>query len=198
MNSTPKSTPKLTKNIFSHTKRNNFLLAILALNVVSCIPLVGWPDGLTLPALPSLNGLSEYGRTFIKDHPRVGIAAASAGTTIALAGWYWLHHTHTEASITPAPVVPKKITRTIELRGAASPQSEQPATPQVTVWIHGTNLLKLCPLSILPINRTQRFPPKGFYLASLLPQNHRIGKIITTLSESAPTIFPLEHFYVFG
>ncbi|PKN03660.1 hypothetical protein CVU75_01120 [Candidatus Dependentiae bacterium HGW-Dependentiae-1] len=69
-------------------------------------------------------------------------------------------------------------------------------TPMITVWVHGTRLLKLL---VHPIDEyVHAAPPTGLRLATNLSHKHRLLTVARALSTVDPLRFPLDHFYVFG
>lgn len=73
--------------------------------------------------------------------------------------------------------------------------------PMVTIWIHGTKPEELFPAPLMRL--AQKITPvfdckKGFYKSSDLTETQYPFTFTHALSETSPTQFPWEHFYIFG
>ena len=77
-----------------------------------------------------------------------------------------------------------------------------PATRNITIFIHGTRLMRFFPLNILKkltlLDQCLSTPKSGLHHFLEIPKNNNQIKIATTLNRVAPDLFPLESFYLFG
>lgn len=79
----------------------------------------------------------------------------------------------------------------IALLGLARAHAEHQTTQhQVTIWVHGTMLIK-------PIKKFHAAPP-GLQPIEALPSSYHLKKTVTTLCQKDPEHFDFKHFYAFG
>ena len=86
--------------------------------------------------------------------------------------------------------------RTLNLKTEATSlhQPNSPATPNVTIWIHGTRGFR-------PLDELVHAAPPGDNLqtvASLSNNYNRFKKLAATIADADPINYPFEHFYIFG
>jgi hypothetical protein len=104
---------------------------------------------------------------------------------------------HTPTAYTLEANYAHPLTKTIDLSEAQYPPRKKDL-PFITIWVHGTNLLKPLAVPLFRMAKIYMFPPEGFYPVTHLPENHDIYAIAMALTKSAPDDFSRDHFYVLG
>lgn len=71
-------------------------------------------------------------------------------------------------------------------------QTQAPATPYITVWVHGSRVFK-------PFDEhIHATPHQGMQTMASLTKKHHIKKLAQILADADPVKYPFEHFYAFG
>ncbi len=106
---------------------------------------------------------------------------------------------HHDSSSYQTPIADSTI---INSQTTLSPILPLPATRNITIFIHGTRLMRFFPLNISTkltlLDQRISTPKSGLHHFLEIPENNNQVKIAKTLSRVAPDLFPLETFYFFG
>lgn len=106
---------------------------------------------------------------------------------------------HPDSSSYQAPIADNPI---INNQTTLSPILPLPATRNITIFIHGTRLMRFFPLnlskSLTLFDENLSTPKSGLHHYSEIPATNNQVKIAQKLNLVAPTMFPLDTFYIFG
>lgn len=106
-----------------------------------------------------------------------------------------IYHTVVTASLAfVLPICGRTIKKKVTIAHSEYHKSKEYASdhPPITIWIHGTKFIRR------PVFNTFFKGIPGLKLAKNLAPDYYLHKIATTLNKTAPEIFPMETFYLFG
>ena len=106
---------------------------------------------------------------------------------------------HIDFSSDQAPIADSSI---FNSQTSLSPILSLPKARNITIFIHGTRLMRFFPLNILKkltlLDQCLSTPKLGLHHFLEIPENNNQVRIAKTLNRVAPDLFPLETFYLFG